>query len=333
MKKQILPNPRVRRLLLRAFTLIELLVVIAIIAILAAMLLPALAKAKQKALTARCLSNLKQMGAGMHMYFDDNKEKIPYARLIRTVANANEGNNFSWDEYLQTYMGSRFTLSGSTWRRDWNFSGNGFPNEEKWARCPADKVEGEDRTSLTWRGVRRSYAMPQHNGGSATDPGWNFPAGRSGTSDWPVTAAAQTGLGLCVRQGGGSTVNSAPYVWTSGTADDTVDRLLLIRNQPAVFTGMILDQPNTMLLTERICAINYFGQIDYAEIPNAGSHFDGNTRTTLQMPNDKSLHGAEMYTYLFVDGHVEFLNRLATLGPTNTNAGDQSGAWTIDPSH
>lgn len=85
----------------RGFTLIELLVVIAIIAILAAMLLPTLAKAKARAWSTSCMNNLRETGVAVHMFADDNEEALPRS--------AHTGE--SWIHTLQPY-----TSGTNLWR-------------------------------------------------------------------------------------------------------------------------------------------------------------------------------------------------------------------------
>ena len=93
----------------RKFTLIELLVVIAIIAILAAMLLPALTSARASAMSASCISNLKQLGLAANLYSDDNNDYIlpPHSRYFKTEnQRADSGEKaFYWCNLIASYVG------------------------------------------------------------------------------------------------------------------------------------------------------------------------------------------------------------------------------------
>ena len=111
----------------QAFTLIELLVVIAIIAILAAMLLPALAKAKQKAQGIGCLSNIKQLCTGWHLYNTDNNDRVPnnygVNETITAIGNGVTGRLDNWVNNVMTWGASASTADVSNTNVAWVSSG------------------------------------------------------------------------------------------------------------------------------------------------------------------------------------------------------------------
>ncbi|MBC8104105.1 MAG: DUF1559 domain-containing protein [Cytophagales bacterium] len=154
----LFPNPRrVFTRITSGFTLIELLVVIAIIAILAAILFPVFAQAREKARQTACLSNLKQLGLAFGSYAQDYEETYPISEIQNTAYAIN-----SWDKAIEPYVGLK--VGGKS---------------VAIFRCPSDVQVRTSGAGVTGDDTR-TYAMARSKGrGVATSPNQTI----SGTTD------------------------------------------------------------------------------------------------------------------------------------------------------